>query len=193
MKDSKRETESIWKPERLELAIEKKGITRKELSDRSGVTESLISDYLNYNSPSEVKKKRSAPRTTTVVKLADALGVDPSWLSGMNVPMNEPNILREQRTDWFSNMEKLFNKKYIILEEKQDETRTKFNLSKSSPVSQYGEETKKALDYLLMVIEELKPQRETLEIMLYLNKESQTQLLAMARLLKLAQEQKSYK
>ena len=71
---------------RLKIAMERKKITAKELSDKSGVSEPSISQYVHGT---------FAPRNITAGKLADALDVDPMWLMGFEVEMVKPIIPTE--------------------------------------------------------------------------------------------------
>lgn len=60
---------------RLRKALEDKGISPQELANKSGVSKSSISLYLNgYNEP----------RTRNAKKMADVLGVEPMWLMGFS-------------------------------------------------------------------------------------------------------------
>ncbi len=68
---------------RLQEAMNDINITAKELSDKSGVKEPSISQYIHgvY-----------APRNKTSVKLANVLGVNPMWLMGFPVPKEEVTV-----------------------------------------------------------------------------------------------------
>ena len=68
---------------RLRQAMDEKRMTAKELSDRSGVSEASISQYIHGT---------FAPRNITAAKLADILEVDPMWLMGFDVPMRKLNL-----------------------------------------------------------------------------------------------------
>lgn len=63
---------------RLEMALNYRGLKPIDLSRKTGIGKSSISQYLSgeYN-----------PKQTNIYKMADALGVDPDWLNGRNVPM----------------------------------------------------------------------------------------------------------
>lgn len=67
---------------RLSEAMNRKKMTAKELSDKSGVSESSISQYLHG---------LFAPRNKTAAKLADVLQVNPMWLMGFDVKMEVPD------------------------------------------------------------------------------------------------------
>lgn len=56
----------------LETAISTSGMTQSQIAQLADVTESMISDYL---------KGRFSPRPITVIKLAQAMKVDPEWLA----------------------------------------------------------------------------------------------------------------
>ena len=66
---------------RLSEAMAISNMTAKELSDKSGVSESSISQYLHG---------LFSPRNKTAAKLADVLHVNPMWLMGFDVPMEIP-------------------------------------------------------------------------------------------------------
>ena len=59
--------------ERINQALAERGITAKELSRRTGISEVDISSY---------RHGRYAPRQDRIYLLALALGVDPAWLWG---------------------------------------------------------------------------------------------------------------
>ena len=60
--------------ERINQALAERGITAKELSRRTGLTEADISNY---------RHGHYAPRQDRIYLLALALGVDPAWLWGL--------------------------------------------------------------------------------------------------------------
>lgn len=66
---------------RLKLAMDNKNLTAKQLSDKSGVSEPSISQYVHGT---------FAPRNKTAAKLAKVLQVNPMWLMGFDVPMTDP-------------------------------------------------------------------------------------------------------
>lgn len=68
---------------RLLEAMNKNKMTAKELSDKSSVSESSISQYLHG---------LFAPKNKTAAKLANVLHVNPMWLMGFDVPMEEPKL-----------------------------------------------------------------------------------------------------
>ena len=51
----------------------KNGLTQRELAQKAGITQRLISDYETGN---------RTPKLETVAKLADALEVKAAWLAG---------------------------------------------------------------------------------------------------------------
>lgn len=71
---------------RLKLAMDNKNLTAKQLSDKSGVSEPSISQYVHGT---------FAPRNKTAAKLAKILQVNPMWLMGFDVPMEENRILNK--------------------------------------------------------------------------------------------------
>lgn len=69
---------------RLKEALSLSGLTQAELSKKSGIWASSISDYLNNKYEAKQDK---------VDLLAKALNVSPSWLLGYDVPMERKNAL----------------------------------------------------------------------------------------------------
>ena len=65
---------------RLSTAMNLAGITQQELSSRSGVNKSSISQYVNGS---------HVPSNVSAGKMAKVLGVSPVWLMGFDVPMRE--------------------------------------------------------------------------------------------------------
>ena len=64
---------------RLELALSLSGMTAREVAKKAGMSEANISQY---------RAGRSLPRDTErLLMLANALGVDPSWLLGYDGPI----------------------------------------------------------------------------------------------------------
>ena len=64
---------------RLKIALNQRGIKQSVLAYKCGVDQSTISNYL---------KGRYEPKNDMLIKLGTALGVDPAWLAGYDVPMN---------------------------------------------------------------------------------------------------------
>ena len=62
---------------RLKFAMAAHKLTAKQLSDKSGVSEPSISQYLHGT---------FAPKNQTAAKLAKVLHVNPMWLMGFDVP-----------------------------------------------------------------------------------------------------------
>ena len=67
---------------RLRHALDINEMKQQELADKSGVSKNSISQYLN---------KRSIPSNINAGKMAKALGVNPMWLMGYDVPMIKEN------------------------------------------------------------------------------------------------------
>ena len=59
--------------ERLKEAMNQVGVNQSELATRSGCSKAAISQYLSG---------KNEPKHTTIVKFAEILGVDESWLAG---------------------------------------------------------------------------------------------------------------
>ena len=65
------QTQTIY--ERIKAAVEMSGLSRAEISDRSGISQGMLSKYLSG---------KTLPRKDSVAALAGVLNVDPEWLSG---------------------------------------------------------------------------------------------------------------
>jgi transcriptional regulator with XRE-family HTH domain len=65
---------------RLKFAMDACKLTAKQLSDKSGVSEPSISQYLHGT---------FAPKNKTAAKLAKVLHVNPMWLMGFDVPSTD--------------------------------------------------------------------------------------------------------
>lgn len=63
--------------DRLNEALNDKGITKSELARRAGITKQSLNSYF---------VERTRPSKEIVKALATALGVQPAWLDGYNVP-----------------------------------------------------------------------------------------------------------
>lgn len=64
--------------ERFNDAITMRGMKPADIARKTGIAEATISQY---------RSGYSKPKKERLVKLANALGVDPSWLMGLDVPM----------------------------------------------------------------------------------------------------------
>lgn len=64
--------------DRLALAINKKGLSQSDIADTLNINRGALSSYLSG---------RYEPRSDTINKLANFLGVSPAWLAGFDVPM----------------------------------------------------------------------------------------------------------
>lgn len=65
---------------RLNEAMQKRGITATELAKLTGLNKSSVSRYLTGE---------NIPRSLAIGKLAQALRVNPAWVLGYDVPMDE--------------------------------------------------------------------------------------------------------
>ena len=65
--------------DRFIKAMEIRNIKAIELSEKTGISESTLSQY---------KGGYSKPKAKRLAIIADALEVDPAWLMGLNVPIN---------------------------------------------------------------------------------------------------------
>ena len=106
---------------RLKEAMDGKGLTAKELSDKSGVNEASISQYLHgiY-----------APKNQTAMKLATVLDVNPMWLTGFDVP-KEP---------WDA-----YLKEYKTMEAQIDDAQIHFSMEMEKICATLNEEGRKRL------------------------------------------------
>ena len=66
--------------DRLNEAMQKRGITATELAKLTGLNKSSVSRYLTGE---------NIPRSLAIGKLAKALRVNPAWILGYDVPMDE--------------------------------------------------------------------------------------------------------
>lgn len=66
--------------DRLNEAMQKRGITATELAKLTGLNKSSVSRYLTGE---------NIPRSLAIGKLAQALRVNPAWILGYDVPMDE--------------------------------------------------------------------------------------------------------
>lgn len=64
--------------DRLNEALNKRQMTAAELSKKTGLNKSSLSRYLSGE---------SIPRSLAIGKMADALHVNPAWILGYDVPM----------------------------------------------------------------------------------------------------------
>ena len=60
---------------RLEIALSVRGIKPVDLAKKTGISESTISQY---------RSGYSKPKEARLVVIANALGVDPAWLMGLD-------------------------------------------------------------------------------------------------------------
>lgn len=75
---------------RLEYALNFRGLKPVDLSKRTGISESTISQYRSgYAKPKEKK----------LLTLANALSVSPSWLMGFDVTMYPPQTIGDNSGD----------------------------------------------------------------------------------------------
>lgn len=75
---------------RLRHALDINEMKQQELAYKSGVSKNSISQYLN---------KRSIPSNISAGKMAKALGVNPMWLMGYDVPMLNENSGSDTKFD----------------------------------------------------------------------------------------------
>ena len=66
-------------PKRLSAILDYFSITQKELAQRSGLTETSLSRYINGN---------RIPTVSAIISITKATGVSPSWILGFG-PDNE--------------------------------------------------------------------------------------------------------
>ena len=66
--------------DRLNEAMKLRGMNATELAQKSGLNKSSISRYLTGE---------NVPRSIAIGKMSKALGVNPAWVLGYDVPMEE--------------------------------------------------------------------------------------------------------
>lgn len=64
---------------RLDIALAQRGMKASDLSKKTGISESTISQY---------RSGYSTPKKDRLVTIANALCVSPTWLMGIDVEMN---------------------------------------------------------------------------------------------------------
>ena len=67
---------------RIKEALKYRDMTQSELSSKTGISDSKISSYISG---------RYEPRSDGIELMAKVLKVDPAWLSGFDVPMEQRN------------------------------------------------------------------------------------------------------
>ena len=85
---------------RLKLAMSEAGLSQKDLSARTGIGKSSLSQYMNgLNWPDDNRK---------VGQIAEILNVNPAWLMGFNVQMHtedDASSENSQQTGWYTDPE----------------------------------------------------------------------------------------
>lgn len=73
---------------RLKEALARKGLKAQDLVNLSGVSKSLVSQYVNA---------KKTPGNISAGKMAAVLGVSPVWLMGFDVPMiDDPSVIKDR-------------------------------------------------------------------------------------------------
>lgn len=72
--------------ERLKQSLDEIGISKAELARRANITRQSLNSYL---------VERTRPSQETITSLANALGVNPAWLDGYDVPKRTSNSNKE--------------------------------------------------------------------------------------------------
>lgn len=75
---------------RLRLALDNAGMKSKELAEKSQVSKSSISQYINGS---------HAPSNISAGKIGKVLGVNPLWLMGFDTPMLKEDSSAETASD----------------------------------------------------------------------------------------------
>ena len=87
--------------ERFNEALSVRGIKPIELSEKTGLSESTISQY---------RSGYAKPKDDKLVLLSNVLGVNPVWLMGLNVPMDEEeSVSIDYDTEKLSQAMNLYN------------------------------------------------------------------------------------
>ena len=76
--------------DRINEALQMRGMTASELAKKSGIAKSSISRYLTGE---------NVPRSIAIEKIATALNVSPTWLLGYNVTTDGQEIDVEKLSD----------------------------------------------------------------------------------------------
>lgn len=72
---------------RIRTLINELGITQTEFCQKTGITKSALSNYLNGD---------RVPRQDQISKIADAYGINPAWLMGYDIPMkSDPDMVQK--------------------------------------------------------------------------------------------------
>ena len=80
--------------DRLNEALSIRNIKPVELAEKLGVTEGTISQY---------RKGITKPKSDRLYEMAQILDVDPVWLMGVDVPMNEEERAKSIIQDYIDN------------------------------------------------------------------------------------------
>lgn len=88
---------------RLQFALSNANMKPQELADKSGVSKSSISQYINGS---------HTPSNISSGKMGKILNVEPLWLMGFDVPMNREHTLIDSDKDY------AFYQKYSLLSER---------------------------------------------------------------------------
>lgn len=202
MTDRDKDKERIFKPARLQKAMELKGWTQKELSDESGVPASSIHDYLRIGQEVTTKRKPAYPKEISIQKMADALGVDPAWLTGMDVPMNgegkkipfdafimnkELSIIQielEKQMEPFKKMEELVSKHIIEFEKLTGSPANEM----IKPILKSQKEMEEIWHEIQKIRKPLKDFEKELNAIYSLSNDGRKELMQFAEYLKLKQE-----
>ncbi len=75
---------------RLQMALDNAGISQQELSEKSGVSKSSISQYINGT---------HAPSNISSGKMGKVLNVNPVWLVGFDVEMRKEQSSESAKKD----------------------------------------------------------------------------------------------
>lgn len=75
---------------RLDIALAQRGMKASDLSKKTGISESTISQY---------RSGYSTPKKDRLVTIANALCVSPTWLMGIDVDMNGKSLDRIKDAD----------------------------------------------------------------------------------------------
>lgn len=69
---------------RVKEALRARGMTQKELCERTGIPKASMSQYVNGH---------HLPKQDSIYLISSALRVRPDWLMGLDVPMDEPPVI----------------------------------------------------------------------------------------------------
>lgn len=84
---------NIQRKNRIEKALNLRGMKRVELAEKTGISKATISNWIN---------QKYQPKQVNLMVLAKALDVSEMWLAGYDVPMERP--VEQKKSDELSQL-----------------------------------------------------------------------------------------